>query len=291
MTLVLKGIDNEILKETTNSIGKEIIKSAPFAKIDDIYVMEKTRIIKVRFRTMATADKIKESGLRLFWFSIPSRNIEYERHTNVPQCIVCYSYNHIKNECPHQGKVICSGCAQEGHIFRECQYKSNLKCISCGESHRTLSAKCKIRKEIAKLEKEKTTKEKEKNELPYNLVAKKAADAALKEATITKQIMTLPNDLSIKVLVVLINAHLANIGRPGTYAEEVKKGLQTTNLPEVDVSNDADSALIFQVAPPPSLQTTQESSTTRKGTHLPSDENQSVRPQNTPPVNFNGVHH
>lgn len=163
MTFVLKGIDNEILKETTKSIEKEIIKSAPFAKINDIYVMERPHIIMVRLRTMAMADKIKENGLRLFWFSIPSRNIEYERHTNVPQCMVCYSYNHIKNAWPNQGKVICSECAQEGHIFRDCPNKSNPKCINCGESHRTLSAKCKIGKEmIEKIEKEKNNRKRKK---------------------------------------------------------------------------------------------------------------------------------
>jgi len=49
---------------------------------------------------------------------------------------------------------------------------------------------------------------------------------------------------------VLINAHLANLGRPGTYAQEVKKGLRMANLPEVEVPNDVDSGAIFQVIPP-----------------------------------------
>lgn len=75
-------------------------------------------------------------------------------------------------------------------------------------------------------------------------------DAALKEVASTKQVLALPSDLSVKVLVVLINSHLANTGRPGTYAEEVKKGLKTANLPEVEVPNDVDSPAIFQIIPP-----------------------------------------
>lgn len=91
------------------------------------------------------------------------------------------------------------------------------------------------------------TKENKKINLPYSSVAKKSADAALKEINTAKQVLTLPNDLSVKVLIVLINAHLANLGK--IYAQEVKKGLRVANLPEV-VSNDVDSGAIFQVIPP-----------------------------------------
>lgn len=48
----------------------------------------------------------------------------------------------------------------------------------------------------------------------------------------------------------LINVHLANLGRPGTYAEEVKKGLRTANLSEVNLPNDVDSGAIVQIIPP-----------------------------------------
>jgi len=83
MTLVLKGIDQEVLTENKQAIEAEILKSAPYTQVDDIYIMEKPQFIKVCFRTMAMANKIKESGLRFFWFSIPTRNIQYEQYTNV----------------------------------------------------------------------------------------------------------------------------------------------------------------------------------------------------------------
>lgn len=47
---------------------------------------------------------------------------------------------------------------------------------------------------------------------------------------------------------VLIHTHLANLGKPGTYAEEVKKGLKGDYLPEVEVPNIMDSASIFNVS-------------------------------------------
>lgn len=283
MTLVLKGIDDEILKKPANAIKAEIAKNAPFTKTDNVYIMEKAHIIKVRLRTMAMAEKIKETVLRLFWFSTPQRNIEYERYTNVPQCMVCYSYEHVKNSCPTKEKKICSECAQEGHTFRDCQNRQNPKCVNCGENHRTLSGKCKTRKEvIQRIEKEKMTREKERSELPYGTVAKNAADAALIEAASTKQVLALPNDLSVKVLVVLINAHLANIGRPGTYAEEVKKGLRTGNLPEVEVPNGIDSAAIFQIIPPTTSQPparAPELQATNEPTSAYTDVQPSIRPK------------
>lgn len=90
---------------------------------------------------------------------------------------------------------------------------------------------------------------KETAELLYNTVAKKAVDAALKEAAISKPITALTNDLLFKVLVVLINAHLANIGKPGRYADGAKNGLRAANSPEIDVPNDTDSGAIFEVIP------------------------------------------
>jgi len=167
--------------------------------------------------------------------------------------------------------------------FGECQNRLNPKCINCGENHRTLSGKCKTRKEvIQRIEKEKMTREKERSELPYGAVAKKAADAALIEAASTKQVLALPNDLSVKVLVVLINAHLANIGRPGTYAEEVKKGLRTGNLPEVEVPNGIDSAAIFQIIPPTTSQPparAPELQATNEPTSAYTDVQPSIRPK------------
>lgn len=153
MTLVLKGIDQEVLKESHQTIEAEIIKSAPFAQVDYVYIMEKPKFSKVRFRTMAMANRIKESGLRLFWSSIPARNIEYERNTNM----TCYSYEHTKKTCPTKDRKICSECAQEGHLFRDCTNKTNPKCINCGENHRTYSGKCKTRKESRKKQRTRKT--------------------------------------------------------------------------------------------------------------------------------------
>lgn len=81
------------------------------------------------------------------------------------------------------------------------------------------------------------------------MVAKKAAEASVKDNS-TQQVIALPNDTSYKVLVILIHAHLVNLGQPGTYTEEVKKGLREANFSEIDVPNDVDSGAIFRVTLP-----------------------------------------
>lgn len=110
-------------------------------------------------------------------------------------------------------------------------------------------------------------------------MAKRAADAALKEASASQQIINLPNDLSLKNLVILINAHLANLGRPGTYAEEVKKGLRAANLPEVEVPNNVNSADILHVIPPPQPTENQTTHQTERTPLQPSGEQLSVHPK------------
>lgn len=176
---------------------------------------------------------------------------------------------------------MCSECAEEGHIFRECPNKANPKCVICGENHTTLSSRCKTRKDIIwKIEHEKTTKEREQNAIPYSTVARRASDASLKEASASNQIINLPNEFSFKVLVIIINAHLANIGRPGTYTQEVKKGLRAANLPEVQVPNHVNSVDTFQVIPPPQPTESQMTTQQTERTPLqPSGEQLSVRPK------------
>lgn len=103
-----------------------------------MYVMHKSNIIKVRLQTIEMAEKIKAEGLSLFYFSIPPRNIEPERYTNIPQCKACYSYKHVKKDCPQKEQKICSECAKPGHTYKEYSNKDQLKCINCGKNHRTL---------------------------------------------------------------------------------------------------------------------------------------------------------
>ncbi|XP_042859153.1 uncharacterized protein LOC122245278 [Penaeus japonicus] len=164
----------------------------------------------------------------------------------------CYAYSHAKYQCPNNTKIVCSECAQEGHRFDSCPNKANPKCINCQGNHRALSGVCPIRKAAIKAEeknKEKTEIEKETK--TYRDVAKHTVSETLdvvKEAT-QMNILQLSDSLSTQILTILLHAHLLNLGTPGCFEAELKKGLERAGLPPVNLGNDVDSHRIFRVIP------------------------------------------
>ena len=45
--------------------------------------------------------------------------------------------------------ILCAFCGEEGRRQQQCKSETP-KCINCGENHKTLAAKCHIRKNIIK---------------------------------------------------------------------------------------------------------------------------------------------
>lgn len=84
MIIALKGVEQEVLNESINSIKTEIIHNCPYDVINDVYVMKRSNMIKIRLRSIDMAEKIKADWPSLFYFSIPHRNIEEYRCTIVP---------------------------------------------------------------------------------------------------------------------------------------------------------------------------------------------------------------
>ncbi|XP_064109723.1 uncharacterized protein LOC135217685 [Macrobrachium nipponense] len=62
----------------------------------------------------------------------------------------CYSYEHLYKECPKDKNYkICSECSSHDHTYRECK-ENTKKCVNCNQQHRTLAAKCPVRKALIK---------------------------------------------------------------------------------------------------------------------------------------------
>ena len=100
------------------------------------------------FNNTQDADKAVQDGLQIKYQKFQNRNIEKEVFVPVVPCYRCYSYEHQKRNCPKSDQYkICSNCAGEDHTYNDCNVEF-FKCINCGQNHRTLAAKCPIRKDI-----------------------------------------------------------------------------------------------------------------------------------------------
>lgn len=124
-TLVLKRVDESIMKKDPIEIANEIERSNNHVKVEHVYIMN-VNYVKVRFSTTSSANKIKETGLRIFSFSIIPRQIEFERFTAINQCMHCYKYTHNKRRCPNKQDKYCSECGEYGHTYTVCN-NSNKK--------------------------------------------------------------------------------------------------------------------------------------------------------------------
>lgn len=79
-TLVMKYIDQSIIDREPNEISSEIQRTCRYVIVDDVYILKKCNMLKMRFNN-SMANNIKEKGLRMFAFAITSRHIEHERFT------------------------------------------------------------------------------------------------------------------------------------------------------------------------------------------------------------------
>lgn len=264
-TLVLKGVDESIMKKDPTEIATEIERTNNHLKVEHVYVMTNVNYVKVRLNTINNANKVKETGLRIFSFSITPRQIEFERFTAINQCMHCYEYTHNKSKCPNKQNKYCSECGETGHTYTECN-NSNKKCLRCGGSHRTLANKCPERQKIIKeTEVKKNERAIAMENKTYSAVAKAAVNQTLsttKETIISslkqstpmspQPVIQLPNNTSLEILTVLINAHLTCLKEPGSdYNKVANRGLRRAGLPEVTLESDADSAGILKVIAPP----------------------------------------
>ena len=113
-----------------------------------IKIPNSSHLIKIMFRTTDMVDQVVERGMRIDFQHFHKNNVEKEMFVSIIPCYCCYSYGHIKKSCPKPiDYKVCSNCAQQGHIYSDCQAKA-YNCLSCKANHRTLAAKCEVRKKI-----------------------------------------------------------------------------------------------------------------------------------------------
>ena len=145
-TVVVRNVDSSISSMTEGEIlsamgGNLNVKRA-------IKIPGSSHLLKIIFGDTVTADRVVREGLKIHFLLFEGKFIEKEMFVAVVPCYRCYSYEHLKKHCPKDDSYkVSSNCGTEGHIFTDC--KSNLsRCLNCEQDHRTLAAKCPVRKNI-----------------------------------------------------------------------------------------------------------------------------------------------
>ena len=152
-TVIIKNVDSLISAMSEGEIAGSIDSNLKVKRV--IKIPNNAHLMKIIFESSQVADKVVDEGLQIRFQKFQKSNIEKEFFIPIVTCFRCFSYEHLRRNCPKPAEYkICSSCATEGHAYTDCS-ADFVKCIGCGASHRTLAAKCPIGKEIkTKLRKE-----------------------------------------------------------------------------------------------------------------------------------------
>ena len=190
-TVILRNVDSLVHEMNEEEIRESIDRQRRVKKV--IKFPNNKYLLKVMFATAEAADSAVESGISVGYQRFVGKNINKEIFVPIIPCYRCYQYDHQKKDCLKPAEYqICSNCSRVGHNYEQCE-SSTIRCINCRGEHRTLAARCPVRKQIVKNKiKERRDKSKSKVQeddrldraelkLPENYLAVMAAAITLAE--------------------------------------------------------------------------------------------------------------
>ena len=147
-TVILKNVDAMIAALSEEEITQHIAKQYKTKKI--VKIPNRKSSAQSCFSILRDGRSGGKGWLTIHFQKFDKRNIEKEVFIPVVPCYRCYSYEHQERACPKPAEYkICSNCSELGHTYDQC-CTSILKCINCSKDHRTLAAKCSVRKGITR---------------------------------------------------------------------------------------------------------------------------------------------
>ena len=220
-TVMLRNVDSTISAMTEEQIAELIGRDFKVKKV--IKIPNADHLLKIVFDNVANADRAVQDGLKIKFQLFQNRNIEKEVFVPVVPCYRCYSYEHFKKNCPKNEQYkICSNCATEGHVHTDCK-ATQLRCINCSQDHRTLAAKCSVRKAIIR----------------DKIKERKTRSQSTPKANVPIQITpalsshTLPENYLAVMAATITIADKREAEVPGIFNNIVTEMLAANNIPEV----------------------------------------------------------
>ena len=232
-TIVLRNVDSLISEVENEELKTDLERRNEWIKVTDIIkIPNAPKIIKVRVETTEMVKKAVESGLLIWNQSIPPTSIQKEIYVFLTICYKCYSFEHKTEDCPTPSVIICSECASPSHSYRDCTATVK-KCINCQGEHRTLAAKCPIRKNLIK-EKEKNIRERSRSRSRQRTYAE-ATSSKPKETV--RETSGISREDQIKISSSIQYAHMVEGVLPGTFNITVAEMYRLNGLPQVKFPN------------------------------------------------------
>ena len=241
-TVVAKQLDVIMDHYSDEEIITNIELSNDWCKVEEVYRLGAlSEMLKIRFASTEMAIKALNNGILILNQSVPSRNIEKEIFVNIKPCYNCFQYSHATKNCPQEKKLGCSNCANEGHRYSDCPNKQQPECLNCGENHRTLAAKCSVRKQYIK-EKSKEMRERSRSRSRARTFAETVGDSGQQyHAQQNEQPLINPQctkEMTTIIMTAVITGHYVEMTKPGSFQKIFDKIMEANGLPRVIVPMD-----------------------------------------------------
>ena len=230
-TIVLRNIDSIISTVDEEELKLDVEQRNEWIKVQEIVkIPNAPKILKIKVENAEMANTALEKGVMVYNLFVPPSAVSKDTFVRLDICFRCYSYSHKSNDCPTPTVIVCSECAEVTHSYRECR-NSRKKCINCKGEHRTLAAKCPIRKKLIQ-EKAKTLRERSRSRSRNrNITYAQAVANNQTQQPINPQFLDRTD--YVKIVSSIVYAHTIEGICPGTFHRNVEEMYKLNGLPMV----------------------------------------------------------
>lgn len=270
-TVVCMRLDAIVYDNEPEEIKHEVEQGQSWAKVKEVYKFPRSNTIKITFLTSEMASKACRTGLLMFHMAITTSQMKEETYTPLITCNKCYAVeSHETKQCPTpQDYIVCSECGSNEHIYKDCN-NAGKSCINCGQAHSARAMKCPVRKQALREKEDKIRKEKEQK-----------SNSTYASATQSQGHSTTTSPDSVMIgCVCLLNAHMVNAARPGTFQQTLSESLSLNGLPMVILPSNPPSAEIMRAIL--NMPTTHQSSKQKESEPNETDTQTQETPHHTP---------
>ena len=231
-TIFARQVDTSVGSRTPDELRDEIQRQNQVDVTDIIKIKDYTHVFKIVTASTTDAQRLLTNGIKVFNTRISPAQCEQEKFTHILTCYKCYRYEtHATTNCP-DNLTYCSECAEIGHNYRDCT-STTKNCINCKRdgltdySHRTLAAKCPIRKQTIINKDAQTTQQKtaQQNQT-YATIAKQAVTETLQTTTTQPPTINITNKTHLKLTALILEAHIASLTDGQNYGQILSRSLK-----------------------------------------------------------------